>query len=104
MRLCPLQPKERTSTAANYGVDTGEFPTEVYTPFGQRIVLSRDGRWCSRLEIEHVGFSPVIFHWGARFAKSPLVEWAFRTWAIERIQSRVDLRPATEVGKALEEL
>lgn len=102
IRSWSFQPEALSSLVEQeYGLDADEFQESVCTRFGQRIDLLQGRKWIDKLAIEHIGCGPVVFPWGRRFCKHPILEWAYRTWSIERVQSRIDLRPCMLVGRLL---
>lgn len=79
-------------------IEIESFPVEVATVFGQKLpIVGLDGSWCEDLRIEHVGYGVKKVHWGTRFHESDYVEWIARSWVIDRVQTCLDLRPATEI-------
>jgi hypothetical protein len=104
-RRSSFQPKDLTQAVEkDYAFDAGEFPEIVQTPFGQTVELIRNERWATKLNIEHIGTASEVIPWGSRFCKPYVLEWAYRTWCIERIQSRVDVRPLSLIGRHLGKL
>lgn len=101
-RLSWHQPRELEAAVENlYQVDVGEFPESITSVFGQSIPIIDNGKWANRLNFEHVGYKRLVIPWGENFSPHPLIEWAYRMWLIERVQYRIDVRPARLVGDEL---
>lgn len=88
-----------------YGLDVESFPDHVTSRFGQRLELKQaDGHWKSDLHVEHIGYGVKMVRWSAMVNENILIEWAFRLWFIERLELRIDLRPATAIATELPNL
>ncbi|WP_035851828.1 tyrosine-type recombinase/integrase [Deefgea rivuli] len=78
--------------------DLEPFSVFCTTIFGQEICLIDDrGQWCPCLRIENIGYGVVKINWGSRLHSSDYFEWILRQWTIDRIQSRIDMRPIKEI-------
>lgn len=98
-----LSPAKLFASVVNdFLLDADEFPEFVYSKFGQKIRVT-DGpeKWAENLRVTHVGYQDYVVPWANRFSDIVLVEWAFRSWFIERLELRIDLRPATDVAASL---
>ncbi len=98
-----LCPDELTKFVAKaYSIDVEAFPDFVRSRFGQEVSLMRkDGKWRDTIYVEHLGYRSVKIPWKESFNEHPLLEWAFRTWMIERMELRIDLSPAIHLAKQL---
>lgn len=87
-----------TGVAALLDTEVDEFPTEISTVFGQKLsIVQKTGAWSDDLHVEHIGYGVRKIHWGTRFHENDYVEWIARCWVIDRIQTRLDLRPTIEI-------
>jgi hypothetical protein len=74
------------------------FDAAIITPFKQQLTLVNErGKWTRRLVREHIGYATTPIEWGARFHSHFYLEWMLRTWLVDRMQVRLDLKPALGV-------
>lgn len=101
-----ISPAELESLVAKrWELDFEPFESYVSSSFGQKVqLISNDGRWMDRLDIEHLGYSVNKLDWAECFHEHPLVEWIYRSCVIERIQTHIDVRPIFDLAPHLEKL
>ncbi|WP_036211111.1 hypothetical protein [Novilysobacter arseniciresistens] len=78
------------------------FPNEIASVFGQSVAIKHSGKaWVDKIRFEHVGSREWSMRWNKPFHSTPFIEWIVRTWLIERVQLRIDLRPAKEIAQRI---
>jgi len=86
-------------------MEIDRFPPTISTVFGQQLpIVSADGSWCDDLRFEHIGYKESWIPWGRRLHESDYIEWIVRAWTIERVQTRLDVRPVTQILKRIDSL
>lgn len=86
-------------------IDVEWFPVSVTTVFGQSIPLvDSDGEWVDEVVIEHIGFGISKFRWSCRFHQNDYIEWIIRSWIVDRIETRLDIRPNITVAMRIASL
>ncbi|WP_143566515.1 phage integrase family protein [Stenotrophomonas maltophilia] len=78
--------------------DLPSIPTFTHSVFGQRIaLLDENEEWTEEIRFEHIGYTTRRLPWGERFNENGYLEWLFRLWMIERIETSVDVHPIMEL-------
>ena len=88
-----------------YGIDVAPYPYSVTGRGGQQIqVRQQDGRWSEVIYIDMPGRHAHRFTWTQRCHPNPLIEWAARTFAIDRIQSHINQITSRAILNSLQKL
>lgn len=94
-----------TRVVAFLDQDIEIFDAVVTTPFKQQLTLVNErGKWTRRLVLEHVGYKTTPINWGSQFHSHFYLEWILRTWLVDRMQLRLDLKPAIGVIESLKRM
>lgn len=83
-------------------IDIEKFPSNIRSPFGQEIsLIDNEGRWLENIRFEHIGYLGKQIPWGDQFHKNLYIEWIFRSWVIEFLQLRIDVRSINYIAENL---
>jgi len=86
----------------NYDFEHHPFPSEITSVFGQTITLfDKKGAWIPIIKLQIPGYTPYSFKWPPSINAHPVIEYAARMWAIERLQTHVSPRGALDCLKLI---
>jgi hypothetical protein len=84
------------------GRELEEFNENLITPQGQIIPLTdKHGNWLRKLTVENVGYIGQNLNWKDRFHEDDYVEWIFRAWTVERLETSLTLKRVLAVAQHL---
>lgn len=104
MNSPPASPSQLHITARDFFTSVIEpFPTTIKTVFGQNIkLITQNGTWVKSIKFEHIGYGVISINWGDTYHNNEIMEWLLRSWIIDRLQLRIDLRPIKLITNELE--
>lgn len=76
-----------------------EIPLATTSVYGQSVrIIDRNGKWPPYLRFEHIGSGEKRIPWGQKICNNPYLEWLFRLWVVDRIETTAEVRSVLELA------